>query len=179
MKTGDQPPAFDPLAAITVLARHGVRYLVIGATAGRLLGSPTVTRDLDICHARDDANLEALATALQELNARLRGAPGDVPFKLDARSLRAGDSFTFETDAGDLDILDTPAGTDGYPELIRTAQELDLGGGLTVKVASIDALIAMKRAAGRPKDLIEVEVLAALRDEADREQWRSRHPSVG
>jgi hypothetical protein len=140
---------------------------VIGATAGRLLGSPTVTRDLDICYARDAANLEALATALQELHARLRGAPSDVPFKLDARSLRAGDSFTFETDAGDLDILGTPAGTDGYTELIRTAQELDLGG-LTVKVASIDALIAMKRAAGRPKDLIEVEVLAALRNEADR-----------
>jgi hypothetical protein len=169
LTTGDQPPAFDPLAAITVLARHGVRYLVIGATAGRLLGSPTVTRDLDICYARDDANLEALATALQELNARLRGAPGDVPFTLDAPSLRAGGSFTFETDAGDLDILATPAGTDGYPDLIRTAEELDLGG-LTVKVASIDALIEMKRAAGRPKDLIEVEVLAALRDEADRDE---------
>ena len=169
MKTGNQPPAFDPLAAITVLARHGVRYVVIGATAGRLLGSPTVTRDLDICYARDDANVQALASALQELNARLRGVPGGVPFKLDARSLQAGDSFTFETDAGDLDILGTPAGTDGYPELIRTAQELDLGG-LTVKVASIDALIAMKRSAGRPKDLIEVEVLAALRDEADRDE---------
>lgn len=76
-------------------------------------------------------------------------------------------SFTFETDGGDLDILATPAGTRGYDELIRTADELDLGG-CKVRVASIDALIQMKRAAGRPKDLIEVEVLAALRDEIDR-----------
>ena len=90
-----------------------------------------------------------------------------MPFILDARTLRAGDSFTFETDAGDLDIIGTPAGTRGYDELIRTAEEQDLGG-LKIKVASIDALIQMKRAAGRPKDLIEVEVLAALREEIDR-----------
>ncbi|HYM52587.1 MAG TPA: hypothetical protein VEW45_03775 [Candidatus Dormibacteraeota bacterium] len=162
-----QPAAFDPLAALTALERHGVRYVVIGAIAGRLLGSPTVTRDLDICYARDDANLEALASALGELHARLRGVREDVPFILDARTLRAGDSFTFETDAGDVDILGTPAGTHGYEELIRTAEEQELGG-LTIRVASIDALIQMKRAAGRPKDLIEVEVLTALRDEIDR-----------
>jgi hypothetical protein len=167
--TGEEPSsAFDPLAALAVLERHKVRFVVIGAIAGRLLGSPTVTRDLDICHARDDANLVALASALQELGARLRGAPEGVSFVLDARTLRAGDTFTFETDAGDLDVIGTPAGTSGHDELIRTADELDLGG-LTVRVASIDALIQMKRAAGRPKDLIEVEVLAALRDEIDRQ----------
>ncbi len=159
--------AFDPLAALAVLARHNVRHVVIGAIAGRLLGSPTVTRDLDVCYARDDANLEALASALRELRARLRGAPEDVPLILDARTLRAGDTFTFTTDAGDLDVIGTPAGTDGYDELIRTADTLDLGG-LTVRVASVDALIQMKRATGRPKDLIEAEVLAALRDELDR-----------
>jgi hypothetical protein len=81
--------------------------------------------------------------------------------------MRAGDTITFETEAGDLDVVGTPAGTRGYDELVRTAGELDLGG-LTLRVASIDALIQMKRAAGRPKDLIEVEVLAALRDEVDR-----------
>lgn len=161
------PSAFDPLTAIAVLQRHHVRFVVIGAIAGRLLGSPTVTRDLDICYARDDANLLVLAAALEELGARLRGAPEPVPFVLDARTLRAGDTFTFETDAGDLDVVGTPSGTSGYDELIRTADELDLDG-LTVWVASVDALIQMKRAAGRPKDLIEVEVLAALRDEIDR-----------
>lgn len=163
-----EPPAFSPLAALTALERNGARYVVIGAIAGRLLGSPTITRDLDICYARDDANLEALASVLVELHARLRGGvKEDVPFILDARMLRAGDSFTFETDAGDLDILGTPAGTRGYDELIRTAEELELDG-LRVKVASIDALIQMKRASGRPKDLIELEVLAALREEIDR-----------
>jgi hypothetical protein len=159
---------FEPLEAMTALERHGVRYVVIGAIAGRLLGSPTVTRDLDICYARDDPNVDALAAALRDLHARLRGVTENVPFILDSRTLRNGDSFTFETDAGDLDILGTPAGTRGYDELIRTAEEQEIGG-LKIKVASIDALIQMKRAAGRPKDLIEVEVLAALRDEIDRQ----------
>lgn len=167
MRSEASPTAFDPLEAITVLEQHDVRYIVIGAIAGRLLGSPSITRDLDVCYARDDGNLEALASALRALHARLRGVHEDVPFVLDARTLRAGDSFTFETVAGDLDVIGTPAGTRGYDELARTAEELELGE-WKVRVASIDALIQMKRAAGRPKDLIELEVLAALREEIDR-----------
>lgn len=157
---------FDPLRALAALNAAGVRYVVIGAYAGRILGSPTVTRDLDICHARDQANLDALARVLRELRARLRGIDDDVPFILDARSLAAGDSFTFSTDAGDVDVLATPAGTGGYDELVRTAVETDLDG-IRVFVADIDDLIRMKRAAGRPKDLIELEVLGALREELD------------
>jgi len=154
------PASFDPLRLLETLERHGVQFVVVGGIAARLIGSPTVTRDLDICHARDRANLAALASVLAELQAELRGAePG-----LDARPLRAGDSFTFQTDAGDLDILGTPAGTDGYADLARTAGSMQLGG-LKVLVASVDDLIRMKRAAGRPKDLIEVEGLGALRDE--------------
>lgn len=159
-------PAFDPLRVLRSLNEAEVRYVVIGAFAGRLLGSPTVTRDLDICYARDRPNLEALAGVLRDLNARLRGVNEPVAFRLDARSLEAGDSFTLVTDAGDLDILATPQGTGGYDDLARTANETDLDG-LLVLVASIDDLIRMKRAAGRPKDLIELEVLGALRDEID------------
>lgn len=158
------PPAFDPLRLLEALNRRGVRFMVVGGIAARLRGSPTVTRDLDICYARDAANLRALAAALADLHAQLRGAPQGLPFNPDARTLRAGDTFTLETDAGDLDLLGTPAGTDGFADLARDATPTDLGG-LTVLVATVDDLIRMKRAAGRPKDLIEVEVLGALRDE--------------
>ena len=158
------PAAFDPLHLVETLNAHGVRYVVIGGIAARLLGSPTVTRDLDICYARDADNLVALASALKELHPQLRGADPGLPFRPDARTLRAGDTFTLETDAGDLDVMRTPAGTDGYSDLVRSATRLDLGG-VEVLVAAVDDLIRMKRAAGRPKDLIEVEVLGALRDE--------------
>lgn len=156
--------SFDPLRVFETLNRHGVRYVVIGGIAGRLLGSPTVTRDLDICYARDRDNLRALAAALEEIHAELRGVEPGVPLRMDARTLRAGDTFTLLTDAGDLDLLGTPAGTGGFSDLLRDATPTDLGGP-TVLVAGIEDLIRMKRAAGRPKDLIEVEVLGALRDE--------------
>ncbi len=165
--SGRPPAPFDPLRILATLQRHDVRFVIIGAFAGRLLGSPTVTRDVDICYARDAQNHAALAAALQELNARLRGVGEDVPFRLDARTIAAGDSFTFETDAGDLDILGTPSGTSGYEELKRTAETLELDG-ISARVASIDALLAMKRAAGRRKDLIEAEILEALREEIER-----------
>lgn len=158
---------FDPLRLIRELNDAGVRYIVIGAFAGRLLGSPTLTRDLDICCARDRTNLHLLAGVLRKLHARLRGVDEELPFQLDARTLLAGDSFTFVTDAGDFDVLGTPGGTAGYDDLARTAIETDLDG-LLVFVTSLDDLIRMKKAAGRPKDLIEVEVLGALREEIDR-----------
>ena len=163
----NQVSPFEPIRIFRELNRGGVRYVVIGALAGRLLGSPTLTRDVDICHATEPANLEALANSLSRLNARLRGTDLDVPFVLDARNLAALQSISLTTDAGDLDVLALPAGTQGFDDLVRTAQATDLDG-LTVLTASIDDLIRMKRAAGRPKDLIELEVLGALREELDR-----------
>lgn len=158
--------AFDPLLALTTLHRHAVRFVVIGGIAARLRGSRSVTADLDICPARDRANLDRLADALVELEARLRGVDDDVPFLLDGETLAAGDSFTFTTVAGSLDILGTPPGTAGYDDLAEGADAMDFDG-ITVSVAGLDDLIRMKRTAARPKDLIEVEILEAVRDEIE------------
>jgi hypothetical protein len=160
--------AFDPFLAFGVLSRHDVRYVLIGGFAGKLHGSPALTADIDICYARDDANLERLVAALAELHPSLRGAPDGLPFRLDVQTIRNGDTFTFVTDAGDLDILATPAGSSGYEELARNAVPMDLET-VRVEVASLDDLIAMKRASGRPRDLIHVEILVALRDEIARQ----------
>ena len=156
--------AFDPLRALRTLQRHDVRFVVIGGLGARLYGSPSVTNDTDVCYQRSPENLERLAAALRQLHAELRGAERAAPFQLDAKTLAAGDHFTFITDAGNLDILGTPAGVEGFDPLEREAKVFRFDG-LTVPVASIDDLISMKRAAGRPKDLIEIEVLGALRDE--------------
>jgi hypothetical protein len=167
-------PAFDPLRALQTLIEHEVDFVVIGGIAGRLLGSPTVTNDLDVCCERSPESLQRLAGALQALHARLRGVEDDVPFQLDAASLATGDSFNFVTEAGNVDILGTPSGTSGYDDLLATAGEVDLDG-LTVKVCHLEDLIRMKRAAARPKDLIEAEVLAAVRQEIDRSSDQARN----
>lgn len=159
-------PLFDPIVALRTLVSHGVRFVLIGGYAAAIRGSPVITGDVDVCYARDDENLERLAAALQQLGATLRGAPPEVLFRLDARTLKAGDHFTFSTSAGPLDCLGTPAGTDGFADLDASATDEDLDG-LVVRVASVDDLIRMKRAAGRPQDKIAVEWLAALRDELE------------
>jgi hypothetical protein len=159
-------PRFDPLGALRTLSEHDVRFVLIGGFAAALRGSPMITGDIDICYARDDENLHALADALRKLGATLRGAPLDVPFQLDAATLKAGDHYTFSTKAGPVDCLGTPAGTGGFADLDASATDEDLDG-LTVRVASIDDLIRMKQVAGRPQDLIAVEWLSALRDDLE------------
>jgi hypothetical protein len=158
---------FQPEEVIGLFGRHDARYVLIGGLAAITHGAPLVTQDVDICYARDAANLERLAAALREVHADLRGAEPGLAFRLDAKTLARGDSFTFTTDIGPIDILGTPAGTAGYDDLARTAEPMKLFGH-RVLVADVDALIRMKRAAGRPKDLLLLEELGALRGELDR-----------
>jgi hypothetical protein len=157
---------FDPLRALRTLHDHAVRFVLIGGYAASIRGSPVITGDVDICYARDRDNLDHLAAALMALDATLRGVSEDVSFLLGARTLEAGDTFTFATSAGPLDCLGTPSGTSGFLDLAQAATEMDLDG-LPVLVASIDDLMRMKRASGRRKDQIDYEWLAALRDELE------------
>jgi hypothetical protein len=157
-------PAFQPVSILHALFDRRVRFVLIGGLAGAIRGSPVITGDVDICHARDRENLSRLAEALGGLSARLRGAPPDVSFQLDLATLEAGDHFTFATTLGALDCIGTPAGTDGFADLDASATDESLDG-IVVRVASLEDLIRMKRAAGRRQDLIAVEWLEALRDE--------------
>ncbi len=160
---------FQPDVILHSLIAHEVRFIIVGGVAAQAHGSPSLTADLDICYARDGANLAQLAATLRELVAVRRGLPSDAPRMppLDARTLRAGGLFTLTTSAGDFDLLATPDPDLDYERLKSTAVPTHVAG-QPVLVASLDALISMKRAAGRPKDRIELEILGALREEIDR-----------
>lgn len=136
---------------------------MIGGVALSLHGSSLVTSDTDILYARDLANVERLATALGGLDVRLRGVPEELPFVPDARTLRAGMNFTFTCRYGDLDILGEVAGLTNYEGVRSRARVMRLDN-RDVRVASVDDLIAMKAAAGRPKDLRAIDDLAAIRE---------------
>lgn len=160
---------FDPDRILEVLVQQGVRFVLVGGLAAQAHGSPTITGDVDICYARDHDNLDRLAAALAELLAIRRGLPDDAPAMppLDARTLRAGGLFTLTTRYGNFDILATPDPGFDYVRLLEHAFTIDFRGA-QVHVASLSHLIEMKRAAGRPKDRIELEILGALREELDR-----------
>jgi predicted nucleotidyltransferase len=163
-------PHFEPQRILGLLTTRGVDFVLIGGYAAVLHGSPRVTRDLDICYATDTENLRAMAKVLDELNARPSGRDEEVPFVADERTLAKVELLTLDTDAGRLDLLTAPAGSRGYNQLRANAARYEIGGFL-VKVAEIEDLLAMKAAAGRPKDLAdiaELEAIAALRSRIER-----------
>ncbi len=143
------------------LVARSVDFVVIGGIAAVLHGSPRNTFALDICFATDEANLEALGEVLMGLDARLRGVAEDVPFTPDAATLRRVELLTLVTTAGELDVLAKPLGVSSYQALRRNAERFDLNG-TVIRVASIPDLMAMKQAAGRPKDKADLEELEAI-----------------
>jgi hypothetical protein len=149
------------------LIAHGVDFVLIGGQAGISHGSSYPSYDLDVLYARDHDNVVRLVAALGEIGVRLRGAPEDLPFVLDARTIENGANFTFITPYGDFDVLADAAGMPPYADLKSAAVEQEVFGHV-VNVASIDHLIAMKRAAGRTKDKLMVEEYIVLADEQKR-----------
>lgn len=148
---------------LETLERNGVRYVLIGGLAAILHGSPQATFDADICPARDTENLEKLAAALREMNARVRtqDVPSGIAFTCDAAFLRGVDVLNLVTEFGDLDLAFVPAGTDGYDDLVKGARPVIVKGH-SVPVASLEDIIRSKEAANRPRDLAALPILRQL-----------------
>lgn len=161
---------FDPERVLRVLARHRVRFVLIGGLAAVAHGSPLPTTDTDITPQRSEENLERLAAALRELDARIRTAePEGVVFPVSGPFIAAQPHMlNLTTEAGDLDLTFTPAGfPDGYDDLIERSVPLMLADGVTTDVARLDAIIASKEAADREKDRRALPYLQALAEELD------------
>ena len=108
---------------------------------------------------RSKENLSRLADALEELEAGFRVDPGRYPegFRppggIDWRTFRSQVWVTLTTRHGDIDIVLTPDGTDGYEEIAQTATRERLEGTeIVVPVASAEMILQSKTAADRPKD---------------------------
>jgi predicted nucleotidyltransferase len=165
----DLGPHLEAGPLLRALDRHGVDFVVIGGLAGIARGSSYPTYDLDVGYARDDSNLERMAAALSEIGVSLRNAPADLPFQLDAPTLANGANFTFETEFGNFDVLGHIPGVRDYEQL-RAAATAERIEGIEVRVASIDHLISMKRAANRIKDKLMLEDYLVIADEERRRE---------
>ncbi|MDW5595625.1 nucleotidyl transferase AbiEii/AbiGii toxin family protein [Conexibacter stalactiti] len=150
------------VALLHRLAGAGVDFVVIGGVAVAVQGYGRSTKDLDITYATNAANLERLGRALIDLAARLRGVDEEVPFVPDAPTLRRMAILTLDTSEGPLDLLVRPDGAAPYEQLRARADVIDLDGA-EIRVVDIDDLLAMKRAAGRPQDLADIDALEAVK----------------
>jgi len=143
------------------LHRFAVKYVLIGGMAAVAQGSSYLTADVDLCYARDHDNLERLAKALAPFRPTLRGAPPDLPFRLDTPTLRSGLNFTLSADIGDLDLIGEVTGLGSYEQVMGFSEVLEIYG-IPCHVMTLEGLILSKKAAGRPKDLKLIPELEAL-----------------
>lgn len=150
-----------------MLVENEVDFVIVGGVAVTLQAMPRFTKDLDICYSTAQENLDALGGVLLAVGARLRGIDEDIPFVPDGRTLRGTQILCLTTSAGDIDLLVEPSGAPSYETLRERADIMKLAGN-PVRVASIEDLLTMKRAAARPLDLVDVETLEAA------ERLRSR-----
>jgi predicted nucleotidyltransferase len=149
---------------LELLARHEVEFVLIGGVAASAHGSARATYDVDVVYRRSRENVAKLVGALKAQRPYLRGAPPGLPFTLDEATVRMGLNFTLKTDLGDLDVLGEVVGGGTYEDLLPRSVEVEIGG-VRCLCATLDALIAMKRAAGRPKDFEAIAELERIREE--------------
>lgn len=154
----EPPPQFRPI----IEALDDVRCVLIGGAAMGLQGCAHLTDDLDFVYERSERNLRALAERLAPFRPRLRDFPDDLPFVWDWRTLRSGLNFTLQTTVGKVDLLGHAPGAPPYEELERRSVRMPIGEGHP-RVASVDDLISMKRAANRLKDQNHILELLALK----------------
>lgn len=155
-------PELQLVALLHRLDAAGVDFVVVGGVAVAVQGYGRATKDLDITYATSGANLERLGAVLLELRARLRGVAEAVPFVPDAAALKRIAILTLDTDEGPLDLLLRPDGAPPYERMRERADVVDLDGA-SIRVVAIDDLLSMKRAAGRPQDLADIDALEAVK----------------
>jgi hypothetical protein len=158
--------AFDPERLIKALSHHHVKFVLIGALAARLHGFPRLTADADITPADDKRNVERLAAALEDLDAKVytESVPEGLVFDRSAAALSRALMWNLVTNAGRLDIAFQPAGTKGYEDLAKDAERFEAFG-VQFLAASLDDIIRSKAATGRAKDEDDVVILRALKKE--------------
>jgi predicted nucleotidyltransferase len=132
------------------LGRDAVEFVLIGGYAVAYHGRPRATKDIDIFLAGSADNLERAAAALQRF-----GAPPNVVASI--RSMSDNEVVFLGQPPMRVDFLRSVDGVEAS-ELLAGAEIAEIDG-LTIKVISRDHLIANKRAAGRPQDLLDAEFL--------------------
>jgi predicted nucleotidyltransferase len=158
-------PSFQQL--LPLLAECQLRFIVIGGVAAMAHGAARATYDIDVVYARDQENIKRLVAALQPYDPYLRDAPPGLPFRWDEPTVQAGLNFTLTTKLGPIDLLGEVAGGGFYEQLLPFSEEIEVFDA-KCHFVTLEKLIQLKRAAGRPKDFEAIAELQALLEERRR-----------
>lgn len=145
-------------ALLRLLAENEVEFIIVGGAAATVHGSARLTLDLDVAYRRTNENIARIVNALELIKPYLRGAPPGLPFDWSVATIQKGLNFTLITSLGALDLLGEIVGGGDYEQLSPETVEVEIAG-IKCLCLNLERLIAVKRAAGRPKDL---EVVAEL-----------------
>jgi hypothetical protein len=152
---------------LPLLVEGRIDFVLVGGVAAIVHGAARATYDVDIVYARTDANIGRIVSVLLPVRPYLRGAPPGLPFRWDAETLERGLNFTLTTSIGDLDLLGEIVGGGTYEELLPYTEDARMFC-VVLRVVTLEKLIQLKCAAGRPKDLEAIAELQALIEEKQR-----------
>jgi hypothetical protein len=146
------PAQAEELAS--AFAREEVDYLFIGKSGAILLGYPETTQDVDIFLPRSRQNAERVVRALRSLGFELDAATIMSILSGSEIVLLKGGPFA-------LDLIHAPDGIESF-EAAKGRRIIEGG---RFPVASLDDIIASKRATGREKDISDIRRLEQFKNE--------------
>jgi hypothetical protein len=151
----------DYTALIPLLGQNQIEFIIVGGVAATVHGAARLTLDLDIVYSRTRENLDRIVKALEPTQPYLRGVPPGLPFEWSVETLKKGLNFTLITNLGAIDLLGEIIGGGAYEDLKPHAMRVEISG-TTCLCLSLEKLIEVKRAAGRPKDLESIAELERI-----------------
>jgi hypothetical protein len=157
-------------AVFDALNRADVAYLVVGGLAVNAHGYVRMTMDIDLVIALSPENILRALHALDE--ASFRPAVSVTPEQFadpanrerwrEEKEMRVLKLWSDKYRLGPVDIFIYEP-FDFVVEYAR-AQRLELREGLTVPIVSLETLLRMKREAGWPQDLADIDALLEIND---------------
>ena len=146
--------------------RH-VEFVIVGGVAAALHGGSRATFDLDVVPSLAPDSWRAAVDLLWSRGARPRiPEPRERIRDVDQvrrwRREKGMLALNFRTEDGATEVDLLVGESEAFEELRRRAAEVTVER-RTFLVASLDDLIAMKRRAGRPQDLLDIAELERLR----------------
>jgi hypothetical protein len=150
-------PVFEPDRVVRALNDEGVEYVVVGGLAVAAHGVVRATRDLDLVPAGNELNMDRLAQCLTAL-----GGQHPIEELLTGAALARPVSFKVATRHGDVQVLNRMHGVPPFEQLQRDQMTVEIASDVLAPVCSLDHLRAMKRAADRPRDRVDLAELEEL-----------------